>query len=63
MFKFSYRRWHWTFQVQDYLLYKKNEQTMFNENNRHFMILFVTLKETYTFFYEGIFPVSMLDLQ
>jgi hypothetical protein len=32
MFKFSYRRWHWTFQVQDYLLYKKNEQTMFNEN-------------------------------
>jgi hypothetical protein len=36
---------------------------MFNENNRHFMILFVTLKETYTFFYEGIFPVSMLDLQ
>jgi hypothetical protein len=26
------------------------------------MILFVTLKETNTFFYEGIFPVSMLDL-
>ena len=26
------------------------------------MILFVTLKETY-FLYEGIFPVSMLDLQ
>jgi hypothetical protein len=23
------------------------------ENNRHFMILFVTLKEAYTFFYEG----------
>ena len=33
------------------------------ENNRHFMLLFVTLKETYTFFYEGNFPVSMLDLQ
>jgi hypothetical protein len=27
------------------------------------MILVVTLKETYFFFYEGIFPVSMLDLQ
>jgi hypothetical protein len=25
------------------------------------MILFVALKETYFFFYEGIFPVSMLD--
>ena len=42
---------------------KKNEQTMFNENNRHFMILFVTLKEIYNFSYEGIYPVSMLDLQ
>jgi hypothetical protein len=40
------------------------EQTIFNENNWHFMILVVTLKETYFFFfYEGIFPVSMLDLQ
>ena len=38
-------------------LLKKIEQTVFNENNRHFMILFVTLKQTYTFFYEGIFPV------
>jgi hypothetical protein len=27
-------------------LLKKIEQTVFNENNRHFMILFVTLKET-----------------
>jgi hypothetical protein len=27
------------------------------------MVLFVTLKETYFFFYEGIFPVAMLDLQ
>jgi hypothetical protein len=36
---------------------------MFNANIRHFMMLFVTLKETYTFFNEGIFPVSMLDLQ
>ena len=45
-------------------LYNKIEQTIFNANNRHFMILFVTLKETCTyFFYEGIFPVSMLDLQ
>jgi hypothetical protein len=43
-------------------LFKKNEHTIFNDNNRHFMILFVTLKETNTFFYEGIFPVSMLDL-
>jgi hypothetical protein len=41
----------------------KIEQTIFNENNWHFMILVVTLKETYFFFYEGIFPVSMLDLQ
>ena len=44
-------------------LLKKNEQTIFNENNKHFMILFVTLKETYTSFHEGIFPLSMLDLQ
>jgi hypothetical protein len=29
---------------------KQIEQTILNENNRHFMILFVTLKETYTFF-------------
>jgi hypothetical protein len=42
---------------------KQIEQTIFNENNRHFMIFVVTLKETYTFFYEGIFRVSMLDLQ
>jgi len=27
------------------------------------MILFVTLKESLLFFYEGILPVSMLDLQ
>ena len=27
------------------------------------MILVVTLKETYFFFYKAIFPVSMLDLQ
>ena len=45
------------------LALKKNEQSIFNENNRHFRILCVTLKETYTLFYEGIFPVSMLDLR
>jgi hypothetical protein len=49
--------------VQLPAFYKKIEQTIFNEDNRHFMILFVTLKQTYLFFYEGIFPVSMLDLQ
>ena len=34
------------------MLYKKEkiEQTIFNENNRYFMILFVTLKVAYTYF-------------
>jgi hypothetical protein len=44
-------------------LWKKKLADYINENNWHFMVLFVTLKETYFFFYEGIFPVSMLDLQ
>ena len=38
-------------------LCNKIEQTMFNANNRHFMILFVTLKETYTYFFTTVFSL------